>query len=229
MAGYSGYSKSNNAVKAEEEGKYPATVAAKMLGVSAEAIQAILTPCEWHHTSSWYNVTYYYDVDGLDEATISQLQSYKPQKDAGVYFFANGYYLEWSGGSRKSAKAKEFSFSNCLVFQKGTFYTIYTPDGEVKKKVGSNGTYVFPVESDIVAFAKVNLGQEVALKTQALINTLEKINKNNTTKIRVGVGEKKFRLFFDGDHIDGSFDSLIEKINALDSTTSTFDAWEVIA
>lgn len=75
MAGYNGYSKSNNAVAAEEEGLFPATIAAKKLGVSAAAIKEILHPCEWHHTSSWFNRTNYYNISDLSEETAREPQA----------------------------------------------------------------------------------------------------------------------------------------------------------
>ena len=53
MAGYQNYSKSNNAIEAEQNGLYPRTVLAARIGVSAQAIRAILTPCEWHHVSKF--------------------------------------------------------------------------------------------------------------------------------------------------------------------------------
>lgn len=61
MAGYAGYSKSNNAIAAEAEGRFPASVLARKLGVKTGAIKALMSPGEWHHTSKRYNVTDYYD------------------------------------------------------------------------------------------------------------------------------------------------------------------------
>jgi hypothetical protein len=59
--GYNGYSKSNRAIQAEREGKYPASVLAKKLGIKTSAIRMFLCPCEWHHTSKFYNKVNYYD------------------------------------------------------------------------------------------------------------------------------------------------------------------------
>lgn len=61
MAGYRGWSKSNNAYNAEGEGRLTATALARRLRCRSSAITALLTPIEWHHTSSWYNETNYYD------------------------------------------------------------------------------------------------------------------------------------------------------------------------
>jgi hypothetical protein len=65
MAGYDNYSKSNNAVAAERDGKMTASKLAKQLRCSTSAIKALLKPCEWHHASSWFNCTDYYDESDL--------------------------------------------------------------------------------------------------------------------------------------------------------------------
>jgi len=69
MSGYNGYSKSNNAVEAEDCGRYPMTTAVKIVAQEAGCIQKEarkaleeIGHCEWHHTSKKYNVTYYYDT-----------------------------------------------------------------------------------------------------------------------------------------------------------------------
>ena len=69
MAGYDGYSKSNNALAAESEGKLPLTRAIPEVrsatGCAAKEARAALLangPVEWHHTSKQYNRTNYYDV-----------------------------------------------------------------------------------------------------------------------------------------------------------------------
>jgi len=69
MAGYSGYSKSNNALAAEEDGRWPMTVArkivAKKTGLKVAEAQQLLEKLhtgEYHHTSKRYNATRYYDT-----------------------------------------------------------------------------------------------------------------------------------------------------------------------
>lgn len=167
MAGYHGFSKSNNAIMAEAEFKFPASVAAKKLGVLTEAIKTLLEPCEWHHTSSYYNRTDYYDIEAVlalkagrdisdlcfdDEeeaetrATWEKLQAFKPEKATEKTYRANVRYLEWSG-SRKHPKAIEHRFDNIIVVEKGKFYTFMTPCGEARKKIGSNGTEVKRLEN----------------------------------------------------------------------------------
>jgi hypothetical protein len=75
MAGYYGYSMSNNAVRARNDGKLPMTEAkrelAKAFGITQKRAREILEEvghCEWHHTSKKYNITYFYDVEGIIHA-----------------------------------------------------------------------------------------------------------------------------------------------------------------
>jgi len=72
MAGYDGYSRSNNAIMAEDEGKYPASKFAakvkkykKYRGCTATDVKAALEPDEWHHTSCKYNRTDFYAITDL--------------------------------------------------------------------------------------------------------------------------------------------------------------------
>lgn len=163
--GYSGYSKSNNAIEAESKGRYPASVAAKKLGVKTGAIKLYIDTDEWHHTSSMYNRTPYYDIrylleykeggkealqaEGLEESEITdieklyeQLKNYKePKKDEQVYK-ADVEYIVWSG-TKSRPKANVKTYKNIEVREKGSFYTFVLPDGStVRKKISSNGTNV---------------------------------------------------------------------------------------
>lgn len=74
MAGYDGYSRSNNAIIAEEEGKYPASKFASIVkkhkkykGCTASDVSAVLLIDEWHHTSCRYNRTNFYTLTDLLE------------------------------------------------------------------------------------------------------------------------------------------------------------------
>lgn len=163
--GYHGYSKSNNAVAAEKEGRFPASVAAKKLGVKTGAIKLHLDTNEWHHTSNRYNKTMYYDIadlllykeggrealeaKGYDaedidtvENTYNDMKAYKePKADEQVYR-ADVEYVEW-GGTRSHPKANVQNHKNIVVREKGSFYTFTLPNGTtVRKKIGSNGTSV---------------------------------------------------------------------------------------
>ncbi len=69
MAGYDGYSKSNNAVDAEDEGRYPVTKAARIVAkatrVTIREARRVLTELgttEFHHSSKFYNTVKYYNT-----------------------------------------------------------------------------------------------------------------------------------------------------------------------
>ena len=95
MAGYHGYSKSNNAVQAERNNKFPKSKWTKelILKVLSEEVEEndekfqflankpaaflkdfLLVSYEWHHTSSYYNCTEYYEVRDLYSWTLSEIQ-----------------------------------------------------------------------------------------------------------------------------------------------------------
>lgn len=64
-SGYRGYSMSNRAWEARQEGRYPQTDFKKIYGVTANSFDLlvncyIITSGEWHHTSSWGNETKFY-------------------------------------------------------------------------------------------------------------------------------------------------------------------------
>jgi hypothetical protein len=69
MAGYNwAAGKSNNALRAESEGKMTATAFAKWVrrwrryaGCTAADVAGALPASEWHHTSKFFNRTCYYD------------------------------------------------------------------------------------------------------------------------------------------------------------------------
>jgi len=73
MAGYSWPDgKSNNAVAAEADGKMVASKFAawvrrwrRFRGCTAKDVAAALNPCEWHHSSKFYNAVNYYDPRSL--------------------------------------------------------------------------------------------------------------------------------------------------------------------
>jgi len=161
MGGYIGFSRSKRAALAEEFGRYPATRAAQLLGVSTAAVKAVLVPHEWHHASKYFNRVDYYDIsllldyaDGetegwsteeLDEAaeTIRRLKDFKAPKTEENLFRANVHFILWTG-TRKHPVANQFHYEGIVVEQHGKRLVFYTPDGKVCKMEGSNGTDVRP-------------------------------------------------------------------------------------
>lgn len=130
MAGYNGYSMSNNAVNAYESGEMPYSKwtkediineieniddtkveFAKQL-TAKELKEFILTRTSWHHTSMLYNKTDFYSVDEnrvelLDQEQINHLKSLRvknaPVKKVEIkptYITAYVTYSEWEGSKR---------------------------------------------------------------------------------------------------------------------------------
>lgn len=177
-AGYDGYSKSNNAIQAEEEGKFPLSQASKIVasnfGITQKQAKWLLEkigPCEWHHTSSHYNRTDYYDTNENEiiDSVSSFVEDVSTKEDVVEYVTGNyqapiiteeGYqadfdYIIW-GGTRSHPKANKQHLENVYVVEKGSFYYVYDKkDGNliVKKKIGSNGTYVhtLPTQEELDA------------------------------------------------------------------------------
>lgn len=87
MAGYHNYSKSNNAIDAEENGRMTATQFAKWLrklgwkGVTSKFVKDCISSSEWHHTSKMYNTTDYYDPFDFFEDRKRYKEMYKNWKN----------------------------------------------------------------------------------------------------------------------------------------------------
>ena len=144
MSGYNGFSKSNNAVAAEAEGRFPASECAKRLGVPIEFVRAQGTS-EWHHTSKHFNCTEFFDLDSIrdhletDEGR-SQLEAIKTELKAKkstpaiVHAGADVKWLEWSG-TRNHPKATEMTASGATVTDRGgKFLEVTLADGKTFRK-----------------------------------------------------------------------------------------------
>ena len=69
MAGYYGYSKSNNAITAENQGRFPISQAKKIVSAECNITQSLASKFlkgiysgEYHHSSKFYNIVDYYDA-----------------------------------------------------------------------------------------------------------------------------------------------------------------------
>jgi hypothetical protein len=161
MAGYNGFSMSNNAVAAYYNGEKPKSKWTKTdiidiisNAIKEEEINPLLTLQEikkipaqqlkdkvlrvssWHHTSSHYNKTDFYsvDLDAVEGLTANDLIKKQPAAAATpAEQKCKCVYLEWSG-SRKHPKATECTAWGTI---KGNWFF---PDGETfKKSVNANG------------------------------------------------------------------------------------------
>lgn len=153
MAGYRGYSMSNNAVLAYESGERPISKWTKTdildrLNVSESKMSVLkripvsrlkdlcLVRSSWHHTSSHYNRTDFYIVtdDRVKSMSIQDLMRYtaKVEKPVEKPVERTARYLEWSG-TRKHPKAVEVESKGIV---KGNWF--YLPDG-TKKSINARG------------------------------------------------------------------------------------------
>lgn len=162
MAGYNGWSMSNNAVAAYEDGEKPLSKWTKAdifdaiedheieLKCSIEKLRKLpvkllkevcLTYSSWHHTSNHYNKTDFYslDVDRIENLTDDKIEEllldYKTGKKVESKPSEGKWecaFLEWSG-SRKHPVATEVIEEGII---KGNWF--YRKDGS-KKKTTANG------------------------------------------------------------------------------------------
>ena len=158
MAGYNGWSMSNNAIEAYENGEKPLSKWTKTDIFEAIEEQEVELKCtieklrkipvnvlklvclrysSWHHTSNRFNKTDFYslDVDYIENLTDEKIEEliikYKTE-DKPLEEKWKCAFLEWSG-SRKHPKATE-------VIEEGTIKGdwFYRKDGS-KKKTSANG------------------------------------------------------------------------------------------
>ena len=147
MAGYFEFSKSNNAVAAEESGRYPATTLGKLLGVKPKAIKALLTASEWHHTSSHFNKTDYYDAGEAQERLEELKAWHEPKAGEIIHPGCSGEFVDWSG-TRNHPKATVVKFESLEVVEKGDWFTFIiqvTPVmvRKIRKGRNTNGFKVY--------------------------------------------------------------------------------------
>lgn len=159
MAGYYGYSMSNNAVAAYECGEKPwnrwtkGEILAEVDGLIRDGLeikvdrkalgkvpalrlkQLLLVRSSWHHTSSWYNATDFYEVSDarLESLTDADLIAPAPEKkeDPKPERWVCEV-LEWSG-SRKHPKSTVIEVEGDI---RGNW--LYLDDGS-KKSVTARG------------------------------------------------------------------------------------------
>lgn len=156
MAGYNGYSMSNNAVaayangekpyskwtKAEILSEIPENIRGEAKQLTASELKALfLKRTSWHHTSSHYNRTDFYsvtcEVSDTDISRMIAMRAIQQPKEEKM-IKALVHYLTWEG-TRKHPKAIEHT-SYALLNDNWAFL----PDG-TKKKRTANGFYILEV------------------------------------------------------------------------------------
>ncbi|MFW7524385.1 hypothetical protein ACODM8_09595 [Vibrio ostreicida] len=191
--GYDGYSKSNNAIAAEEENKFTLTEISKRTKLHTKTIKKHFDPCEWHHTSSYYNKTDYYDLDEIMEELTDEirledkaLKADLKSKVATVHKGCTAKWLEWSG-TRKSPKARECEAVNCTISIKGNRHTIIKPDGtKIVKMEGTKGfSYITGKELKEIAKREKLESAKMKQAKSELNTTFNEMFKGGGTKILV--------------------------------------------
>jgi hypothetical protein len=149
MAGYDGFSMSNNARAAYDAGLVPAS----KTGVPAELVRRFVRPAEWHHTSARYNCTHFYDraevraTFGLeahpdfetDPKAVAALAASRAPAAEQVYGPCRVEWIDW-GGTRRHPKATPRTENGCRVVVRGSLATITLPGGgTLRKRIGANG------------------------------------------------------------------------------------------
>lgn len=153
MAGYNGYSMSNNAIAAYDQGLKPYSKWVKsdfiyfsetlpedkkkaIKNARIKELRSLLKYCEWHHTGLMFKKTDFYAInDELIESMntdelisfLSPVEEKKPDEYRAICTF-----LEWSG-TRKHPKATELTEEGTI---KGNWF--YRYDGS-KKSITANG------------------------------------------------------------------------------------------
>lgn len=167
MAGYYGYSMSNNAMDAYDAGLKPLSkwrksdilkavkewadendynfTLEKLEKVKVSVLKdELLFSSEWHHTSSHFNQTDFYELnecklEELTDSVIDEWLAFKTEKKTVEEKRARCKYLVWSG-SRNHPKATEYVDEGKIV---GNWFF---PDGEsFKKNIFANGFEILEV------------------------------------------------------------------------------------
>lgn len=160
MAGYCGFSMSNNAVAAYREGLVPASKVGS--GIPAALIREHCRYSEWHHTSKHFNATEFYDPDyvkgcfgvygpdheSFDENAAEALDAHKSsrkEKDPGkTYKDCRVDWLEWSGPIRRKRCSEEYAVG-CVVKVNGqTAYITFADGTAMTKRLSTNGFSFIP-------------------------------------------------------------------------------------
>jgi len=141
MSGYNGYSMSNNAMEAYNQGLCPASKIGKY---PSPLIKKFCPFVEWHHCSKNYNKVYFYDPKTVDEVFKNNplakqaLEEYY-KKETKIYKNCVVEWIEWSG-SFKNPKKKFKKEENCLVEVTNSWANITLSNGlKFRKKLTTKG------------------------------------------------------------------------------------------
>ena len=148
MAGYNGYSMSNNAVQAYEQGErpysrwtkkaffeeiekmiafgdLPETVREDLAGMKVDDLKAFLSRSSWHHTSAKYNKTDFYSIS--DKKILSRF----------------GYHMAVSAMTPDGRKIGEWTDRNQETMQ---FMNFKTEDGNIYPSASTSDRYIIYIK-----------------------------------------------------------------------------------
>jgi hypothetical protein len=151
---------SMRAVEAYDRGLVPASKIGN--GIPAKLVEQFCEPEEWHHTSSFYNATNFYNKEYVlatfgiirsedydpDPEAIKALKEYKEllhKKTAPeVYENCEVKWIEWKG-SRRHPIPQEHKAFGCRVEKISLYFVrvIFEDGTSMVKKIGSNGFRVW--------------------------------------------------------------------------------------
>jgi hypothetical protein len=142
VSGYNGFSKSNNAVAAEADGRFPASVVARKLNVPTEYVRERIGTGEWHHSSKFYNVVKYYDLEECAEwldsedgrADFAEWRAAQKPRQTSTRTDCRVEWLEWVGTRNHPRAIKRIAEGCTVIDDGGAFYKIILPDGSTLKK-----------------------------------------------------------------------------------------------
>jgi len=128
--------KSARAVAAEAAGLLTASQLGRRYKVSAAAVEHVLVPAEWHHTSKFYNITDYYDPDSVTPELVSEMREYdrrrEDEKRPVVFADCTIEWTEWEG-SRRRPRPVERRAEHVSAVKKGD-WIVFDHDGRTLRK-----------------------------------------------------------------------------------------------
>jgi len=154
MTGYSEYSKSNRALEAEESGLLPASKL-HIKGVPAGAVLALARHEEWHHTSSKYNRTRYFDRDNVADFFSTddgkaRLNAWKAKQGEQTHEGCTVQWLDWTDKRLKTIKVKnaKVTIKGQTAIIKFTQHWIFNGKrrqrtNTITKRLSATGLYLF--------------------------------------------------------------------------------------
>lgn len=149
MAGYSGFSMSNNAVEAYGSGLLPAS---KIKGIPAPLIKKYCWAGEWHHSSKNFNRVDFFDPAEVlatfgivesddypaDPDAVEALAEHKAPKAPSAGVLARIEWIEWGGTMKHPVATKRNEVGRVTVT--GATATIEIPGQQsFQKRLTTNG------------------------------------------------------------------------------------------